>query len=73
MNIPWLFDTCGFIVGPAIMLAGLASLGLCLRASRASATWPQRRQAFVAAVSPVVTALLGVVFGLVVWLVDGAR
>jgi hypothetical protein len=31
MNILWLFDTCGLIFGPAIMLAGVASLcsGAC--------------------------------------------
>jgi hypothetical protein len=67
MNILWLFDTCGYIVGPAIWLAGLCAVGLCLRASRPSSTRRSRRVALAAAVSPVAVALCGVVFGLVVW------
>jgi hypothetical protein len=67
MNILWLFDTCGYIVGPAIILAGLWAVALCLWASRPSSTRQERRRALVAAASPVAVSLAGVVFGLVVW------
>ncbi len=67
MGILWLFDTCGYIVGPAIIGAGLVAVGLCLRASRRSSTPRTRRFAVVASMSPVVVGLCGAVFGFLVW------
>jgi hypothetical protein len=67
VNILWLFDTCGYIVGPAIMLAGLCAVGLCLWASLPASTRRVRRVALAAAVSPLAVGACGAVFGFIVW------
>ena len=69
-HILWLFDTCGWIFGPAIMLAGLAALGLCAWATFGSLSRCVRRRAVVLAVSPLVLGVCGFFFGLgVCWYV----
>ena len=67
MNILWLFDTCGYIFGPAILIAGLCGVGMCLRARSPSSTRRARRAALVAALSPVIVGVCGAASGLVVW------
>jgi hypothetical protein len=67
VNILWLFDTCGWIFGPAILLAGLCAVALCLRASRRSSSRRGRGVALAAAGSPLAVAVCGAVIGLVVW------
>jgi len=65
----WLFDSCGYLVGPAILLAGLCAVGLCGWASRPASSRRARRVALVAAAAPIVIALCGVLFGLIMcWL-----
>jgi hypothetical protein len=72
MNPLWLFDTCGYVVGPAILAAGLLAIGLCLGASRPSATRRRRLSALAAAASPAAVGLAGAAFGFVVWWASGA-
>ena len=67
----WLFSTCGLIFGPAIMLAGLVALGLCLLASRRASPPRSRRNAFFASLLPLVVAVCGALVGLVLWLALG--
>jgi hypothetical protein len=67
MNLLWLFDSCGFIVGPAILLAAVCAVVLCFRASRSSSSRRARRLALAAAVSPVAVAVCGAASGFIVW------
>lgn len=67
MNALWLFDSCGYIIGPAILLAGLCGIVLCLWASRNASTRRTRQWALAVALAPIVIGLIGVVFGYVVW------
>lgn len=64
-SVLWLFDTCGLIVGPAMWLAGLVAVGLCVRATR-RATAESRRLAVRASLAPFALGVLGVFFGLAV-------
>src|ERR1700676_4718132 len=73
MNLLWLFDTCGYIVGPAILAAGLLAIGLCLWASRPSTPRRGRRRALVVAASPAAVGLGGAAFGFVIWWTAGAQ
>jgi hypothetical protein len=63
----WLFDTAGWIFGPAIMLAGLVALLLCLRASVWARARPASRTAFVASLVPFVAGICAAIFGFVIW------
>jgi hypothetical protein len=64
MNILWLFDSCGYIFGPAILSAGLLALGLCLWANLAQRAERLNRIAAVFSLGPVVLGLCGALFGL---------
>jgi hypothetical protein len=64
MGIFWLFDTCGWIFGPAIILAGLTALGLCLRATLRPASPRAGRLAVATSLSPVALGLCGALIGL---------
>jgi hypothetical protein len=66
VRILWLFDTCGSIVGPAILGAGLLALALCLRASRPASSPKARRAAVAVALLPAAFGPLGALFGLIV-------
>jgi hypothetical protein len=66
MNFLWLFDTCGYIVGPAILLAGLASVALCAWVTFRSPPRRTRRLAVAVATSPAALGLCGFLFGLAV-------
>jgi hypothetical protein len=66
MNILWLFDTCGYIVGPAILAAGLVSILLCAWGTFRSTSLRTRRLAVALACSPIVLGVCGFLFGLVV-------
>jgi hypothetical protein len=64
-SILWLFNTCGTIFGPAIWLAGIVAIVLCVRATRRPS--PERRQlAFRASLAPFALGVLGVFVGLAV-------
>jgi hypothetical protein len=69
MSILWLFDTCGWILGPAILLAGVAALGLCLWAT-CQFTLRRRTQRLAVSVSllPLVLGICGALVGAVLWL-----
>jgi hypothetical protein len=60
MGILWLFDSCGWIFGPAIMLAGLIALGVCLWASFKSAL---ARVAVGFALAPAALGICAALFG----------
>jgi hypothetical protein len=63
----------GYIFGPAMLLAGLIAVYMCVRASRAGAPDRARWVALAAALSPIAIGLLGAVFGaLVLWQVGAA-
>lgn len=62
-----LFSTCGYIIGPAILLAGLAAVLLCVRASLRGSPPRAPWTALMSSLVPVVIALfVGVPFGLIV-------
>jgi hypothetical protein len=67
MSIFWLFDTCGLIFGPAILLAGIVALGLCLWATLRST--PRRTQRLAVAISflPLAISICGAVVGAILW------
>ena len=67
MNILWLFDTCGYIFGPAMIIAGVFALFLCLRASRPSCPRSAQRRAVAIALSPALIGLCGALVGLALW------
>jgi hypothetical protein len=61
-----LFNSCGWIFGPAIFLAGLLALGLCLWASFQTRS---RRAGYIAlawSASPVLLGVCGALVGLIV-------
>jgi hypothetical protein len=67
MIILWLFNTTGWIFGPAILLAGLVALLLSLRASFWARTPPARRAALVASLGPLALGVCAALVGLAVW------
>jgi hypothetical protein len=67
-NVLGLFDTCGYIFGPAIMLAGAAALAVCGWQTFRRASERSRRLAIGVALSPTALALCGVPFGIAVGL-----
>src|SRR6516225_3612838 len=73
MNVLALFDTAGYIVGPAIMLAGLLALLLCLRATRQIDSPQARRTALLASFLPLGAGFLGALFGLIWFLCFGPQ
>lgn len=58
-----LFNSCGWIFGPAIFLAGLVSLGLCGWASLESKSLRASRIAAAVSLSPVALGICGALFG----------
>jgi hypothetical protein len=72
MGIQWLFNTTGWIFGPAILLAGLVALILCLRASLWARSYGPRRAAMIWSFVPFATAVCGALFGLGLVFVVGA-
>jgi presenilin-like A22 family membrane protease len=70
MNVLWLFDTCGYVFGPAIMAAGVFAVALCAMASRPSSPRSARHRAVAVALLPAAIGLCGALFGLAVWWVD---
>jgi hypothetical protein len=60
-----LFNSCGYVFGPAIFLAGLVALGLCLWASFKSRSGRAGRIALACSLGPVVLGLCGALFGLI--------
>ena len=60
-----LFDSCGYIFGPAIFLAGLVALALCLWASFQPGSLRAGRLAAFTSLGPVVLGICGALFGLV--------
>jgi hypothetical protein len=62
-SILWLFDTCGLITGPAMWLAGLVAVALCVRATR-RADSESRRLARWASLAPLAVGVAGVFAGL---------
>ncbi len=68
MSILSLFNTCGYIVGPAMWIAGLIALGICLRASLQPRPAPTRRTALAVSLTPLGVGICGALFGLaMVW------
>lgn len=65
MNILWLFDSCGAIFGSAIMLAGIAAIILCVRATLRGNTRRNQRITIAVATLPFVLGICGFVFGIV--------
>jgi hypothetical protein len=67
MSIFWLFDTSGLIFGPAILLAGVVALGLCVWATRRSS--PRRTQRLAVTVSflPLAISMCGALVGAILW------
>ena len=70
MNVLWLFDTCGFIFGPTIMLAGVAALALCARVTFRSSSRRLLRAAVGFASLPLVLGVCGFVAGFVVCMTE---
>jgi hypothetical protein len=66
----WLFDTLGLIFGPAVFLAGIAALVLCVRATRNTSTARSQRTAMWASFGPFVLGVCAMVVGLVVWVIE---
>ena len=64
MGVLSLFDSCGYIFGPAIFLAGAAALGLCLWASFRPGSPRAPRVALAFSLSPVALGIGGALFGL---------
>jgi hypothetical protein len=64
----WLFNTTGLIFGPAILVAGVVALALCLRASLratpARASW----RALAFSLLPFGVGVCAALFGLGLWL-----
>ena len=64
-----LFDTCGLIVGPLMLAAGIVALVLCIRASQRPGA-SQLRQAVYASIMPLVIGICGASIGLVLILLS---
>jgi hypothetical protein len=67
MGVLSLFNTTGYIFGPAIVLTGLLALLLCLRASSWARNRPARRVALVASLMPFAAGVCGALIGLAMW------
>lgn len=69
MNILWLFDTAGLIFGPAIILAGIVALAMCVR----STVKPALRggKTILVALMPFGLAIIGALVGLGIVLNEG--
>ena len=74
MNILWLFDTCGYIFGPAIMATGAIAVLLCAWATYRPHSRPLSRRGLRVvlgvAFAPLAVAFCGVLFGLGVCLAN---
>jgi len=73
MNILSIFSTTGYIFGPAILVAGLIALMMCLRASSRTSSRTARKAAVVLSLLPFATSILGAFFGLAVWWWSGLQ
>jgi hypothetical protein len=71
MNVLALFDTTGFIIGPAMMLAGIVALVLCLRASRQPDSPRAKRVALLVSLLPFALGIFAIPFGLAAWAASG--
>src|SRR4051812_15391662 len=71
MNILWLFDTLGLIIGPLMLVALLAALVMCGVASSRTAAPRSRQRALSWAFAPAVVGVLGFLFGIVICLANG--
>lgn len=58
----WLFNTCGFIIGPLMWLAGLIAIGFCIRATR---NHDRRSLAIKVSLAPFAVGILGMIWGLI--------
>lgn len=71
MTILWLFDSCGYIFGPAIIAAGVAALVVCAWMTFRSTTARLQRLAVPLATLPVILGVCGFLVGLVIcWSAD---
>ena len=66
MNVLWLFDTCGYLFGPAIMVAGAAAVILCAWATFRSTSRRSQRRALAVAGLPMLLGLCGFLVGLII-------
>lgn len=70
MSILWLFNSAGWIFGPLVLLAGIAAVLLCVRATLRPTA---RRQAFLVSLSPLAVGCAGAIAGLILFLPDGMK
>lgn len=64
MNPLWLFDTCGWIFGPAIMAAGVIAITMCAWVTFGSASKRARRRTVALATLPLLLGICGFLVGL---------
>lgn len=64
----WLFDSTGWIFGPAILLAGVLALAMCLRESVGATTVKRRRAALAWSLLPFVLGIAAALVGAALWL-----
>jgi hypothetical protein len=67
----WLFNTTGWIFGPAILLAGVVALGFCLRATLRVSPAGAPRTAFTFSLLPFALGICAALVGLGIWLAGG--
>jgi hypothetical protein len=72
MSFLSLFNTTGWIFGPAILLAGVVALVLCIRASLPGSAPQSRRVALFAALLPFALGICAAIVGFAVWQAAGA-
>jgi hypothetical protein len=68
VNVLWLFDTTGWIIGPVMLITGLLALVLCLRANNSASSPRAVRAALIASLLPLAAGVCAIGFGwAVVW------
>jgi hypothetical protein len=66
MNLLWLFDTCGYILGPAIIAAGVLAVVACAWVSFRRSSRRARLRVLPLAMLPLALGLCGSLVGLIV-------
>lgn len=71
MVLMQLFNTLGFVFGPLMLLAGIAALALCFRASGRQESFQRRRQAVMGSFAPLVVGIAAAITGLIMFIPAG--
>ncbi|MCE9532065.1 MAG: hypothetical protein K8T89_13210 [Planctomycetes bacterium] len=71
MNPLLLINSCGWIIGPAILLATILACVICFRASRKSGSPWARRHVVSVSLLPLAVGICGAVYAFAVWQAAG--